>query len=64
MIITKLIERALRLYDEWASASWYEQLHMSFPPPPYLGCRKPCKGYKRPPYWLRIRSNPTSRNYH
>lgn len=64
MIASKLLERALRLYSEYACANWYEQLHMSVPPPPYYERLHPLSDYQRQPYWLRIRSNPTRRNYH
>ena len=34
------------------------------PLPPYRERLRPRKYYQRRPYWLRIRSNPTRRNYH
>jgi hypothetical protein len=30
----------------------------------YIETCRPCKGYPRKPFWLRIRSNPMRRNYH
>lgn len=64
MRVTKLIERALRLWDRYTGSSWYEQLHMSPPPPPYYERLRPREDSFAQSYWLRIRSNPYRRNYH
>ncbi len=64
MRYSKLLAKAVRLMEEYMNASWYEQLHMSFPPPPYRESLHPRKDYQQRHYWLRTRSNPTRRNYH
>lgn len=64
MRASDLLAIAVRLMDKYMSAEWYEQIHMSFPPPPYRESLHPRKDYQQRPYWLRTRSNPFQTNYH
>lgn len=62
---SKLIERALRAFAEWASMGWFEHLrHRSMPPPPFFETKHPREENPHHEYWLRIRSNPFRSNYH
>ena len=62
---SKLIERALRAFEEWASMEWFEHLRCrSQPKPPYYETHHPRSDFRVVINWLRIRSNPFRSNYH
>ena len=62
MRASKLIAKAIRLIEEYASMEWYERIrHRSEPPPPYYERMRPRRDYQRRSYWLRIRSNHTTK---
>lgn len=65
MRASKLIAKAIRLIEEYASMDWYDKIrHRSEPPPPYYERLHPRRDYQKRPFWLRIRSNPFRPEYH
>ena len=65
MRASKLLDRALRLFAEYASMEWYERIrHRSMPPPPFYETKHPRRDFCHRENWLRIRSNPFRPNYH
>lgn len=65
MRVTKMLEKALRLYNEIMSMDDYFRWRSGMEPkPPYYETKHPREENPHHEYWLRIRSNPFRSNYH